>query len=294
MVARVQRAICFGLLAGAAMSLWLIWDLLPVAAFGVALALLNAYPILIASELALLHLGPKDPAFPRPSATQLVQAWAGEVRHGVPVFFWRQPFRSHAIPDHVPRQARRGVVFVHGLFCNRGFWAPWMREARRLDLPCLAVELKPMTGSIENYIPIVDAAVTRMQNATGIAPVLICHSMGGLAARAWLASSSDATQRVARVITIGTPHAGTWLARFGHGANTREMRPDNCWLLALRSKERVDDRTLFTCWLSNADNMVCPPSNASLPNADNRRVPGVAHVALAFHRDVMRESLALV
>ena len=33
---------------------------------------------------------------------------------------------------------------------------------------------------------------------------------------------------------------------------------------------------------------------AMLPGADNRHVPGVAHVALAFHPRVMRESLAML
>ena len=294
MVARLQQTICFGLLAGVAMTIWLMWDLSPALALGVSGVWLSVYPVLVAGELVLLRLSPGDRIFPRPSSVQLLRAWIGEVEYGVPVFFWRQPFRAKAIPDHLPQQARRGVVFVHGLFCNRGFWGPWMREARRLGLPCIAVNLEPVTGSIDNYVPVIDAALKRMQAATGIAPVLICHSMGGLAARAWVASTPDAIQRVARITTIATPHAGTWLAQFGHGNNTRQMRMGSSWLRALLAKERIADSALFTCWFSNADNVVFPTSNASLPGADNRLVPGVAHVALAFHRSVMCESLRQV
>jgi triacylglycerol esterase/lipase EstA (alpha/beta hydrolase family) len=118
--------------------------------------------------------------------------------------------------------------------------------------------------------------------------------MGGLAARAWLGSSASARSRVARVITIGTPHAGTWLARFSHGHNGRQMRQRSEWLNTLGGRETAGGNAPFTCWYSNCDNIVFPASTATLPGADNRFVPGVAHVALAFHPTVMRESLAML
>jgi triacylglycerol esterase/lipase EstA (alpha/beta hydrolase family) len=63
--------------------------------------------------------------------------------------------------------------------------------------------------------------VRRVTQATGLPPVIVAHSMGGLATRAWLrAFSADA--RVHRVITLGTPHGGTWLgagARLPTGAD---------------------------------------------------------------------------
>ena len=50
----------------------------------------------------------------------------------------------------------------------------------------------------------------------------------------------------------------------------------------------------FVCWYSNADNIVFPAATATLLGADNRHVPGVSHVAMAFHPQVMCETLALL
>ena len=127
--------------------------------------------------------------------------------------------------------------------------------------------------------------------------MLVCHSMGGLAARAWLAATPGARSRVHRVITIGSPHHGTWLGQFSHVPNGQQMRRNHAWLITLAAQERAASDAPyehFTCWYSNADNIVFPASTAMLPGADNRHVPGVAHVALAFHPRVMRESLAVL
>jgi hypothetical protein len=96
------------------------------------------------------------------------------------------------------------------------------------------------------------------------------------------------------VITIGTPHAGTWLARFSHLANGRQMRMRGDWLGELGLYATQERHAAFTCWYSNCDNIVFPTSSGALPGADNRLVRGVAHVDLAFDRTVMAQSLAAI
>ena len=188
---------------------------------------------------------------------------------------------------------RRGAVFIHGFVCNRGFWNPWLERLRASGHPFIAVNLEPVFGSIEDYAPIIEDAVRRLTQATGLPPVLICHSMGGLAARVWLrAKSADA--RVHHVITIGSPHHGTWLGQFSHLENGRQMRLRNPWLEELAEHGGQCATPAFTCWYSNCDNIVFPASTATLEGADNRLIRGVAHVDLAFHPVVMDESLAMV
>lgn len=292
-LARLQQVITLSLLCAA--TAWLAWHWhesrwVAVAGF---VAITLSYSAFLALEfIALRWVGREDPA-PRPSWSELARAWLGETLAAPRVFLWRQPFRWRAHPDHLQvapgSESLRGVVFIHGFVCNRGFWAPWLRALRGEGRCYVAVNLEPVFGSIDDYLPIVEDAVTRVTQATGLPPVLVCHSMGGLAARAWLRRADP--QRVHHVITIGTPHRGTWLGQFSHLKNGRQMRMGSDWLRTLG--EAQVPFTRFTCWYTNCDNIVFPQSTATLPGADNRMVRGVAHVALAFDPRVISASMRL-
>ena len=95
-------------------------------------------------------------------------------------------------------------------------------------------------------------------------------------------SDSGAAQRVCGVVTIGTPHHGTWLAHFSHVTNGRQMQIGGDWLRTLEAREAGQARPPFVCWYSNADNIVFPATTATLPGADNRHLPGVPHVPWPF------------
>jgi pimeloyl-ACP methyl ester carboxylesterase len=292
-LARIQQ---FGTIVVAACALaWLAWQAphAPgLAAIGFVLIAMG-YSILLAIEfVALRFVDAGGAAAPSPRWRELARAWWAETVVAAVVFGWRQPFRWREVPDQLEagRTALRGVVFIHGFVCNRGLWTPWLREMRRLGHPFVAVNLEPVFGSIDDYAGIIDEAVNRVTRATGMAPVLVCHSMGGLAARAWL-RPKPAADRVHRIITIGSPHHGTWLARFSLVCNGRQMRLDSEWLRRLGTPGPVHK---FTCWYSDCDNIAFPVVTGALPGADNRLVPGAAHVDLAFHPRVMAETLALI
>ncbi|MET0310440.1 MAG: alpha/beta fold hydrolase [Burkholderiaceae bacterium] len=295
MLARLQQFTTLGL---AALALgWLLWrwETSPAWAIAGFVAIICCHAAFLALEfVALRFIGKGDPA-PRPTWAQLGRAWIGESLTAPLVFCWRQPFRSNAIPDNLGPglQGRRGVVFIHGFVCNRGFWTPWLAELQERGHAFCAVNLEPVFGSIDDYAPLIDAAVDKVTKATGIAPVLVCHSMGGLAARAWL-RSLQADARVFHVVTIGSPHRGTWLGRFSRVANGSQMRLQSEWLGMLGQYATEARHAAFTCWYSNCDNIVFPASTATLPGADNRHLPGIAHVHLGFHPEVMRHTLAKI
>ena len=301
MLARLQQIITLGLLVAAVGWLVRLWPTSPALGLAGCMAIALGYSLFLAIEFVLLKcLHGADPT-PTPTWGNVVRAWVGETLTAPQVFCWHQPFRANAIPDSVPgprapdAPPRRGVVFVHGFFCNRGLWTPWMQRLQAQGRPFVAVNLEPVFGAIDGYAPIVDAAVRRLTDATGLAPVLVCHSMGGLAARAWLRAGGDGEEgdaRVHRVFTIGTPHGGTWLGRFSHVTNGRQMQLGSDWVRALTAAEPPARAARFTCWYSNCDNIVFPASTAALPGADNRLVPGVAHMALAFCPQVMDATLA--
>ena len=70
------------------------------------------------------------------------------------------------------------------------------------------------------------------------------------------------------------------------------MRVGSEWLRELAATEPPVQQH-FTCWYSNADNVVFPPVSATLPGADNRLLPGAAHVDLAFRPEVMAHGFAI-
>lgn len=294
-LARLLQLSCLAPLAIA--LAWLVWRW-PVspgqALIGLALVAFSAPAVLGIELLIVARIARKDSA-PRPSTGQLVNAWLSESAHFFSTFCWRQPFRWRAEPDHLDAAcaSRTGVVFVHGFMCNRGFWNAWMRELRARGHAFTAVNLEPVFAGIDAYAAAIEQAVQRVARLTGRPPVLVCHSMGGLAARAWWRQARG-RQAIARLVTIGSPHGGTWLARFSSRANGRQMRLASDWLRQLREDEARTPLPATTCWYSNCDNVVFPATTATLPHADNRFVPGQAHVALAFHPQVRRECLELI
>ncbi|MFE8647159.1 esterase/lipase family protein [Sphingomonas sp. NCPPB 2930] len=300
MLARLQQCITLGLLALAAAWLAGWWSYSPVVAVVGAVATLFGYTVFLAVECGLMVAAHRNDPAPKPTPGQVLRAWLHECATSPRVFYWRQPFRSHAVPDHLPAdgsaRGRRGVVLVHGLVCNRGFWTPWLRPLRRRGHPFVAVNLEPVFGPIDAYAPAIDAAIARLQALTGRPPVLVCHSMGGLAARAWLRwararGDADVAARVHRIVTIGTPHHGTALAHYSRGAHALPMRRGSDWLAALEASEPAGQAARFTCWYSHCDHIVFPCSTATLPGADNRFVAGLPHVALAFHPPLVRAVL---
>ncbi|MDI3384249.1 esterase/lipase family protein [Xenophilus aerolatus] len=293
MIARLQRALL--LVAALVVAAWCAYwaRRAPALAWTALVAAALAHAAWLAVEfIACRSVNQGHP--PRPRSAALVRAWGAESLLAVRVFGWRQPFRADAVPDQLPDgDRRRGIVFIHGFCCNRGFWTPWLRVLQREGRAFVAVNLEPPFGSIDSYAGTIEAAVQRVRAATGQAPMLVCHSMGGLAARAWLREHGHAGA-VHRIVTLGTPHAGTWLARFGRSTNGREMRIGGDWLQRMAADADSARHSRFTCWYSNCDNIVFPTPTAMLPGADNRPAHGLAHVEMAFDARVMRETLALL
>lgn len=291
MLARLQKFTTI-LLASAAIG-WAIYLTAlgrPMWAGAGAALILFGYALFLGAEFLILYFVQTGDVAPRPTVAQLFSAWWSEVLTAPQVFMWRQPFRSNVEADRLPQrpEGRRGVLLVHGFVCNRGFWNPWMQEMRARNIPFLAINLEPVFGSIDHYAEAIDAAVRRVEAATGMPIVLVGHSMGGIAIRAW-GARFDAHARLHRVITIGSPHQGTWLARFGHTANGREMRLESPLLERLTSGETAEFRGRFTCFYGHCDNIVFPAASGLLPGALNVHIPGTAHVHMAFQPQVFDE-----
>lgn len=303
MLARLWRWGLLGLAAAAV--LWVVglgrqghWT----AALGGALVLLCLHAWVLAVQFLLMWLqNRRDPA-PPARWHELLRAWWGEVLVCARVFGWRQAFREHAWPDEPRVPGRRGIVLIHGYLCNRALWLPWFERLRGHGVPYVSVSLEPVFASIDAYVEQVEAAVQRIERATGLAPLLVCHSMGGLVARAWLrwqatldtGSPGRGEDRVHHVITIGSPHHGTWAAAAASTPNGRQMRRHSDWLRELERSETPQRRRRFTCFYGHCDSIVFPASTAVLPDAQSHHVRARAHVELLYEEVVFDAALRLV
>ena len=295
MLARLQQFVVLVLLAITIAWVWyfgprgLTWALiLPVATMG-------GYLSTIGLEFVLLHRSYSGRKLARPRLAALLAAWWREVLTAPRVFLWRQPFRSQATADHLSnaQPARRGIVLVHGFLCNRGIWNPWLDQLRARGVSFIALSLEPVFGSIDGYVAQIEDATRRLETHAGLLPIVVGHSMGGLAMRAWLAQCGG-VRRIHRAVTIGTPHHGTAMARHAHTANSRQMQVGSTWLAALAANESPDTYSAITCFWSRCDNIVFPTDSATLCGADNRHLDATPHVDMVYHPDILAEVLRLV
>lgn len=208
---------------------------------------------------------------------------------------------SWSMPRAAPRQvihpgsARPPVLLLHGYGCNSGYWDHLTPLLDAAGISHATLDLEPITCGIDDYAAPVQRAVESLCAAAD-APklVIVAHSMGGLVARAWLRKHGAA--RVARVITLGTPHHGTCLASIGVGRNAAQMRRAGCpdgleseWLRALAAGESAATRALFTSIYTHHDNIVSPQTSSILAGAHNIAMGGVGHVAMGRNRRVLAQ-----
>lgn len=178
------------------------------------------------------------------------------------------------------------VLLIHGYGANGGYWDRLRALLAQRGISHLAVDLEPLTAGIDDYAPLIEQAVQRLCAATGAPQVIVlAHSMGGLVARAYLRRYGAA--RIAHVITLGTPHHGTGLARLGVGRNARQMRRSAAWLDGLAASEQAALRALITSIWSHHDNIIAPQTSCRLAGARNLEFGGIGHVALGRHPRIL-------
>jgi pimeloyl-ACP methyl ester carboxylesterase len=242
--------------------------------------------------------GPAAPRFPL-SPRAFARMLAREFQATMLYSSWYMP-RASAGSELFADSVAPPVLLLHGYFCNSGYWAHLAPQLSAARISYASLDLEPLLGGIDDYVPMIASAIRTLGQDSGAARVVIVgHSMGGLAARAYLRAHGAA--RVARVVTLGTPHHGTGLAQFGPGLNARQMRRTrghrasaSTWLQTLAASETAATRSLFTSIYTQHDNIVSPASSSVLADAVNVAFSGVGHVALARDAAVLARVIAEV
>ncbi len=304
----VQAAIVAGL--AASLSLGAGWPWLPaltlalvagLAGFGVSVAIafgatLSGFGIPASARPPLpANAPPRRPLNP----IRALACFLYECQSVFRMFNWLQPFRSQlAIAQPArPLADAPHVLLVHGYGCNHAIWLDLAPALAQAGYCCEAIDLEPVLGDIDAYAPQLLARMDAITARTGRAPLLVCHSMGGLAARAAqvLATQADRANRAtpcAGIVTLGTPHHGCALARFGQGRNAWQMRWNGPWLAALADAETPSMRSRLVSVFSWHDSIAGPPGTSLLDGAHHLALAGIGHVSLLRHQHAIDATLA--
>lgn len=218
---------------------------------------------------------------------QACKLFFGEYRATMISSSWTMPFRTFE-KRTAPNPAGLPALLIHGYGCNSGYWHPMSKALLQAGITHRTIDMEPIMGGIDEYVPLIHQAAQTLCAESGSAKViLVAHSMGGLAARAYLRKYG--AHQIAKVITLGTPHRGTGVARFGIGLNCRQMHWTadgqegiaSKWLRELQAGESSETRALFVSIYSHHDNIIAPQTSSHLRGAKNIELHGIGHVALA-------------
>jgi triacylglycerol lipase len=116
---------------------------------------------------------------------------------------------------------------------------------------------------------------------------LIGFSMGGLVARYYV-QRLGGLARVHRLITISTPHRGTWTAYLLRRKGVRQMRPGSTFLRDLESDSDSLNRLQFTSIWTPTDLMILPAHSSAMPEATVVRHVVSHHARMAGNERVMQ------
>ncbi len=190
-----------------------------------------------------------------------------------PLFFRTSSDRgNHAATGRV-------LVLQHGYSHNGAVWSSTARALERRGYRVYTLD-QPLWAPIDTMADRLAARIQEVCAATRAAHVtLVAHSMGGLIARAYLRKHGAA--RVDHLITLGTPHHGTFHARLAHGTNGGQMRLGNPWLQALNGFAYA---TRTTSIYSVHDTVIAPQDSSIIEGAHNVRLIGVGHVSMPSGR----------
>ena len=185
--------------------------------------------------------------------------------------------------------AGRPVILVHGIGDNRSAFTVLRRTLRRRGFGrIVTVNYSPLTSDVRKAAAALAGHVERVCQQSGYEQVfLVGHSLGGIIARYYV-QCLDGDARVSTLVTLGSPHAGSQLARMAPLLVGRQLRPNSELMRELAGPARCSTR--FVAIYSDRDEVVVPNSSARLEHPDLTvtalRVHGVGHLSLLVNSTV--------
>ena len=188
--------------------------------------------------------------------------------------------------------AGRPILLVHGIADNRSAFSVLRRTLRRRGYGRIStINYSPLTSDIRRAAADFGRQVERICGQTGYEQVFVVgHSLGGIIARYYV-QCLGGDRRVHTLVTLGSPHAGTQLARLAPLVRVARQLLPGSELMRELAGPAPRCTTRFVAIYSNRDEVVLPNRSARLDHPDlsvtRLQVPGVGHLALLVNRAVM-------
>lgn len=99
------------------------------------------------------------------------------------------------------------VIVLHGLYMSGFVMRPLCSRLEESGVKVLNLTYNTLDPNRDAIFAQIDEFIAGEPSA------LVCHSMGGLVARAYLEANSVASQHITKVVTLGTPHQGSHIAQ---------------------------------------------------------------------------------
>jgi pimeloyl-ACP methyl ester carboxylesterase len=183
------------------------------------------------------------------------------------------------------------ILLVHGMIDNRSIFTLLRRGLRRRGFGrVVSVNYSPLTTDVRVAAAWLAEEVESLVAETGYERIhVIGHSLGGLIARYYV-TRLGGHGRVHTLVTLGTPHGGTFNAYALPSNLCRQLRPGSA-LMAELGAAVPGCKTRFVAYWSDLDQMVFPQSNAQMNHpdliVDNIRVHATGHMSLPINGDVV-------
>ena len=174
---------------------------------------------------------------------------------------------------------RNPVLLIHGIDDTREVMQPLGRYLEGRGWRTFAFDMVPSNGQVgfEALARQVQRQVAEVRARTGASKVdIVGFSLGGMVARVYLQELGGVSE-VERLVTISSPHHGSWMAYFRWNALGEELRPGSRVYERLNGNLKPLAGVRHTAIWTPFDLMIVPSWSSVLPGAREVRIPVALH-----------------
>ncbi len=172
---------------------------------------------------------------------------------------------------------RNTVLLVHGIWDTGAIFRPMRSYLTHQGWSVYDLNMNPNNGDsqlehlAEQIATFVDYTLPPDQPLD-----IVGFSMGGIVSRYYV-QRLGGIQRVQRLITLSSPHNGTWTAYGSTRPGCLQMRPSSPFLQDLNQDVEMLAQLNFTSVWTPLDSMILPASSSQMPVGKNVKVWVPAH-----------------